>query len=124
VGGRAVTQNMASASQIGWFETEVLTQEVNLSALSDLSGCWIDHVHARRPVIGTVLDMDSSVSPTFGEQEGSAYNGHFGCTYHHPLFLFNQFGDLERCALRAASFRVPRAGARCWSLWSRVTGLR
>ena len=44
--------------------------------------------------------MDSSVSPTYGEQEGTAYNGHFGCTYYHPLFLFNQFGDLERCALR------------------------
>jgi len=35
-----------------------------------------------------------------GEQEGSAYNGHFGCTCYHPLFVFNQFGDVERCALR------------------------
>ena len=40
------------------------------------------------------------VSPTHGEQEGTAYNGHFGCTCYHPLFLFNQFGDLERCSLR------------------------
>ena len=47
-----------------------------------------------------VLDMDSSVSPTHGDQEGTAYNGHFGCTCYHPLFVFNQFGDLERCALR------------------------
>src|SRR5215218_1095802 len=77
-----------------------LTQEANPSTLADLSGRWIDRVHARRPVMGTVLDMDSSVSPTFGEQEGSAYNGHFGCTCYHPLFVFNQFGDLERCALR------------------------
>ena len=44
--------------------------------------------------------MDSSESPTYGEQEGSAYNGHFGCTCYHPLFVFNQFGDDERCALR------------------------
>jgi len=29
--------------------------------------------------------MDSSESPTYGEQEGSAYNGHFGCTCYHPL---------------------------------------
>src|SRR5215212_8367744 len=100
VGGRAVTQNAASASQMGRFETEALTQEANLSALADLCGRWIDRVHARRPVRGIVLDMDSSVSPTFGEQEGSAYNGHFGCTCYHPLFVFNQFGDLERCALR------------------------
>ena len=100
VGGRAVTQNAASASQMGRFETEVLVQESNLSALADLSGRWINRVHGRRPVKGIVLDMDSSVSPTYGEQEGAAYNGHFGCTCYHPLFVFNQFGDLERCALR------------------------
>src|ERR671927_1782307 len=100
VGGRAVTGQAASASQMGCFETEVLTQEANLSTLADLSGRWIDAVHARRPAKVIVLDMDSSVSPTYGEQEGSAYNGHFGCTCYHPLFVFKQFGDLERCALR------------------------
>src|SRR3954470_16897916 len=100
VGGQAVTGQAASTRQMGRFETEVLTQDANLSALADLSGCWIDRVHACRPVRGIVLDMDSSVSPTFGGQEGSAYNGHFGCTCYHPLFVFNQFGDLERCALR------------------------
>jgi hypothetical protein len=47
-----------------------------------------------------VLDMDSSESPTYGEQEGSPHNGHFGCTCYSPLFVFNQLGDVERCALR------------------------
>ena len=56
-------------------------------------------VHARRPPRGVVLDMDSSVSPTHGEQEMSVWNGHYSCTCYHPLFLFNQFGDLERCVL-------------------------
>jgi hypothetical protein len=45
--------------------------------------------------------MDSSESPTRGEQEGSADNGHFGCTRYHPLFVFNQLGDVERRAQRA-----------------------
>jgi len=40
------------------------------------------------------------VSPTHGEQENSVWNGHYACTCYHPLFVFNQFGDLERCALR------------------------
>jgi hypothetical protein len=44
--------------------------------------------------------MDSSVSPTHGDQEGSAWNGHFDCTCYHPNFLFNHFGMPERCALR------------------------
>ena len=47
-----------------------------------------------------ILDLDSSVRPTHGEQEGTAYNGHFECTCYHPLFCFNQFGDLERALLR------------------------
>src|ERR671933_2927040 len=100
VGGRAVREAAASASQMGRFETEWLAGEANLAASADLSGAWIDRVHARRPQTTIVLDMDSSVSETHGAQEGSAYNGHFGCTCYHPLFVFNQFGDLERCALR------------------------
>ena len=68
--------------------------------LADLSGHWIDRVQPRRPVKGIVLDMDSSVSPTFGE-ERSVQRAIIGCTCYHPLFVFNQFGDLERCALRA-----------------------
>ena len=38
--------------------------------------------------------------PDHGEQEMSVWNGHYACTCYHPLFVFNQFGDLERCALR------------------------
>jgi Transposase DDE domain group 1 len=103
VGGRAVTKQGASTSQMGRFETEVLTRAENLVALADLPGRWIDIVHSRRPVKAVVLDMDSSVSPTFGDQEGTAYNGHFACTCYHPLFVFNQFGDQERCALRSGN---------------------
>jgi hypothetical protein len=49
------------------FETQWLAADMNLSALTDLSGQWIDLVHARRPPRGVVLDMDSSVSATHGE---------------------------------------------------------
>jgi hypothetical protein len=100
VGSKAAHGSAASPSQMGRFETKWLAAEKNLSALTDLSGQWIDCVHGRRPPRGVVLDMDSSVSPTHGEQEMSVWNGHYACTCYHPLFLFNQFGDLERCALR------------------------
>jgi hypothetical protein len=96
----ALDRAAASTSQMGRFETGWLTGESNLAALADLSGAWIDRVHARKPQTTIVLDMDSSVSETHGAQEGSAYNGHFACTCYHPLFVFNQFGDLERCVLR------------------------
>jgi DDE family transposase len=91
----------ASSRQMGRFETEWLARDANLEALTDLSGAWIDRVHEHKPPDSIILDMDSSESPTHGEQEGSAWNGHFGCTCYHPLFVFNQFGDLERSLLRA-----------------------
>jgi len=100
VGGKAVERQAASTSQMGRFETELLATDANVEALADLSGHWIDRVHDRHPPTKIILDMDSSVSPTHGDQEGTAYNGHFGCTCYHPLFLFNQFGDVERSSLR------------------------
>jgi len=100
IGGYAARGSAASPSQMGRFETKWLAAARNLSALADLSGQWIDRVHARRPPRGVVLDMDSSVSPTHGEQEMSVWNGHYECTCYHPLFVFNQFGDLEQCTLR------------------------
>ena len=100
VGRDGLDRRAASTSQMGRFETEWLISAANLAALTDLSGTWIDRVHARKPITTIVLDIDSSVSETHGAQEGSTYNGHFGCTCYHPLFVFNQFGDLERCALR------------------------
>src|SRR5215212_6523356 len=100
VGREGMDRLAASTSEMGRFETEWLATETNLAALTELSGSWIDRVHARRPPDGVILDMDSSESPTFGQQEGSAWNGHFRCSCYHPLFVFNQFGDLERCTLR------------------------
>jgi len=100
VGGRAKDKTAASVSQMGRFETEILTQPGNLKALINQPGQWVDEVHQRTSVKEIILDMDSSDSPTFGKQEGSAYNGHFGYTCYHPLFVFNQFGDIERALLR------------------------
>ena len=71
-----------------------------MAALADLNGQCIDRFHDRNGLKFIVLDMDSSVSPAHGDREGSAWNGHFDCTCYPPNFLFNQFGMLERCALR------------------------
>ena len=100
VGGRATEHTAASTSQMGRFETEVLTQPRNLKALTKMSGKWIDRLRERQPMRELILDMDSSVSETYGEQEGTAFNGHFGGTCYHPLFCFNQFGDVEQSLLR------------------------
>jgi hypothetical protein len=48
VGGKAAQGSVASPSQMGRLETSWLTVEKKLSVLSDLSGRWIDQVHARK----------------------------------------------------------------------------
>jgi Transposase DDE domain group 1 len=100
VGCRAIEYTAASTSQVGRFETEILTFPENQTELMNLSGKWIDWLRQRTNMKKIVLDMDSSVSETYGRQEGQAFNGHFGCTCYHPLFCFNHFGDLEGCLLR------------------------
>ena len=104
VGGRATARTAASTSLMGRFETEILTQPQNLELLTKLPGIWVDRVKEQKSLKTIILDMDSSVSPTYGSQEGSAYNGYFECTCYHPLFCFNQFGDIERAMLRNGNF--------------------
>jgi len=48
------------------------TNPGNLKALTKLSGNWIDRLRERQPMRELILDMDSSVSETYGEQEGTA----------------------------------------------------
>jgi len=100
VGGRAKDKLEASTSEMSRFETEMLPEEGNLQVLAQLPGRWAKHVTERTGLRELVLDLDSSDSPTHGQQEGSAYNGHFGYTCYHPLFCFNQFGDLLGAKLR------------------------
>jgi hypothetical protein len=47
-----------------------------------------------------VLDMDSTEIPVYGQQEQSAYNGHFASTCYHPLLLFKREGDCLAAKLR------------------------
>src|SRR5262249_38170870 len=110
VGGRAKDTQAASTSEMARFETETLSTKDNLEFLMGLSGRWIDQAHHHRQLTKLILDMDSSASETYGHQEGTADNGHFGCTCYHPLFRFNQSGDLERGMLR----RGNRGSAKYW----------
>ena len=63
IGGKAAQGQAASSSQMGRFETQWPAAPASLSALSDLSGQWIDLVHGRRAPRGIVLDMDFEREP-------------------------------------------------------------
>ena len=114
VGGKAIERQAASTSQMGRFETELLASDENFAALTDLTGIWIDRVHDRRPPKMIILDMDSSVSPTHGEQEGTAYNGHFGsapATIRFSCSTSSAIWNGVPCV--PATFTVPTTGKAC-----------
>ena len=49
-----------------------------------------------------VVGRRAALFSTWIEREPDPWrwNGHYACTCYHPLFVLNQFGDLERCTLR------------------------
>jgi len=103
VGRRALAKQAASTNTLSRFETEVLVTEENLRGLERLNAAWVDRAMTRTRHQRVILDMDSSESPVYGEQEGAAYNGHFQSVCYHPLFLFNHFGDCEGALLRSGN---------------------
>jgi hypothetical protein len=81
-------------------QTELLTREENLVGLMAVNRDVIGRAQTCDRSDRIVLDMDSSEGPVHGQQEGSAYNGHFETVCYHPLFLFNDHGDCLAAKLR------------------------
>jgi hypothetical protein len=54
---------------MGRFETQIITAQKNLKALMALWGMWIDRVHEHCHMDKLILDLDCSVSETYGRQE-------------------------------------------------------
>ncbi len=100
VGWQGSERNAASTSEMGRFETELLTQQDNRKGLERLNVEWVKRAVAKTVRRRIILDIDSSESQVHGNQEEAAYNGHFECICYHPLFCFNQFGDCEGGVLR------------------------
>jgi Transposase DDE domain group 1 len=105
IGSRKIWERGAAlTSRLQSFETEVLTQEENLTGLAALNRELVARAEAidspRRIVLDIVLDMDSTEVAVYGQEEQSAYNGHFESTCYHPLLLFNREGDCLAAKLR------------------------
>ena len=90
----------ALPSRLQTFETELLAEEENFAGLARVNRELISNAEAIDSPYRTVLDMDSTEIPVYGEQENSAYNGHFESTCYHPLLLFNRDGDCLAAKLR------------------------
>lgn len=73
----------------------------NIGQLQELNQALIDQVRLARNDTALVLDLDSTHSDTYGNQEEAAYNGHYGTTGYHPLVAFDGLtGDFLKAELR------------------------
>jgi hypothetical protein len=90
----------ALPSRLQSFEAQMLAEDGNFSGLVRLNRELVGKAEAIDSRCRTVLDMDSTEIPVYGEQEQSAYNGHFESTCYHPLLLFNRDGDCLAAKLR------------------------
>jgi hypothetical protein len=90
----------ALTSRLQTFETEMLAEEENFAGLGRLNRALVGRAEAMDSDYRTILDMDSTQVAVYGEQEQSAYNGHFESTCYHPLLLFNREGDCLAARLR------------------------
>jgi Transposase DDE domain group 1 len=90
----------ALTSRLQTFETEMLAEEENFHSLARINRELIGKAEALDSPQRVVLDMDSTEIPVYGQQEQSAYNGHFESTCYHPLLLFNREGNCLAAKLR------------------------
>src|SRR6202158_5925869 len=104
IGSRKIWERGAAlTSRLQSFETEVLTQTDNLAGLAAPNRELIAKAEVINCSRRVVLDMDSTEIPVYGEQEHSAYNGHFESTCYQPLLLFNREGDCLAAKLRSGN---------------------
>src|ERR1035438_2291087 len=90
----------ALTSRLQSFETELLAEPENLAGLRAINRELIAKAEAIDSPQRVVLDIDNTEIPVYGNQEQSAYNGHFESTCYHPLLLFNREGDCLAAKLR------------------------
>lgn len=102
-------------STFHWFETDLLAREENMAGLAKFNRGLVSQAEAVGSSHRVILDMDSSESPIYGEQEQSAYNDYFGSVCYLPLvfatYCYFRTASLEIACCRAwCVLRQPTAG--------------
>ena len=60
-----------------------------------------------------IIDLDSTHSDTFAQQEQTAYNAHYGTNGYHPLVAFDGLtGDFLKAKLRSGNQYTSNRGQR------------
>ena len=93
---------LASQSSISRLYDRVV--EETIDTLQVLNQALIDKARLLRNDTTMIIDLDSTHSDTFGNQEQTAYNAHYGTNGYHPLVAFDGLtGDFLKAKLRSGN---------------------
>ena len=108
-------KNAASANTMGRFETQMLSVQDNLQALSEVNGRWVERALQKTTHRRIILDMDSvSRLSVHGEQEASAYNGHRMHLLPSPV-LISTSSEIAKVHCFEGNVHRRIAGMSCWN---------
>ena len=93
---------MASQSSISRLHDRVVGETID--TLQVFNQALIDKARLLRNDTNMIIDLDSTHSDTFGNQEQTAYNAHYGTNGYHPLVAFDGItGDFLKVKLRSGN---------------------
>ncbi len=98
----ASDEPLASQSSISRFFDRITKKTIR--SLQVFNQKLIDKARLVRNDINMIIDLDSTHSDTFGNQEQTAYNAHYGTNGYHPLVAFDGLtGDFLKAKLRSGN---------------------
>ncbi|MEZ2458877.1 IS1380 family transposase [Salinicoccus roseus] len=93
------TDALASQPSLSRFFSRFDNQ--SMTQLNQANQAMLDKVHRQRESEAIIFDLDSTHADTYGNQESTAYNAHYGTVGFHPLVAFDGVtGDFLKAALR------------------------
>lgn len=93
---------LASQSSISRLYDRVVGETID--TLQVFNQALTDKARLLRNDTNMIIDLDSTRSDTFGNQEQTAYNAHYGTNGYHPLVAFDGItGDFLKAKLRSGN---------------------
>ena len=89
--------------------------ETTLTQLDQIAGTMRDIIYSIRKPECMLFDLDSTLLPTYGSQEGEAFNYHYQAHGYHPFFATM---DLQAICLKANSGRYPVLQPECRKVYA------
>ena len=95
---------LASQPSLSRFWDRISESPDALLQLQALNQAMLDKVRIQRNATELVLDLDSTYSDTYGDQEETAFNRHYQTTGYHPLVAFDGLTkDFLKAELRSGN---------------------